>query len=420
MSSHGAPLDLSWLARLLTQSSGLAPALLDGPAFASAVRGRMSQLLITDIAEYCQRIGQSEYELQCLASEVAVPETWFFRYPASFEFLRQQLVALRSSRADPAGSAGSVGSLEVASLGCATGVEAWCIAACALSAGWTKDQVKVHAIDRSPLAIVSAREGRIPGGSVRSLFPPWADPWIRPRESSVEIAPEVFDCVRIRQHDILTTADLFSKPLAVLFCRNVMIYLDASARIVLRNRMLDWLAPDGLIFLGHADGLARGSVLEMAGPPAAFCWRRSTKTIEVPSAKAPPRAPLAVVPVARKPTSDRVAQPHRRSDTPSRPIAVTAEMIQPMIVAREFDRARKAIEAGLAMNPANTELLELLAGIFSAQNELVRASQTYARLVYLEPNHGPALLALAELSDALGRTDDAVRYRARMKRLGDV
>ncbi|NDG64538.1 MAG: hypothetical protein EBY29_13905, partial [Planctomycetes bacterium] len=32
-----------------------------------------------------------------------------------------------------------------------------------------------------------------------------------------------------------------------------------------------------------------------------------------------------------------------------------------------------------------------------------RASQTYARVVYLEPHHGPALLALAELSDALGR-----------------
>ena len=45
--------------------------------------------------------------------------------------------------------------------------------------------------------------------------------------------------------------------------------------------------------------------------------------------------------------------------------------------------------------------------------------QTYARLVYLDPNHGPALLALAELSNALGRTDDAKRYQARLKRLSD-
>ncbi|MEY4787389.1 MAG: hypothetical protein RL692_1283, partial [Planctomycetota bacterium] len=49
-----------------------------------------------------------------------------------------------------------------------------------------------------------------------------------------------------------------------------------------------------------------------------------------------------------------------------------------------------------------------------------RASQTYARVVYLEPHHGPALLALAELSDALGRSDEANRFRAKMKRLGNL
>ena len=49
-----------------------------------------------------------------------------------------------------------------------------------------------------------------------------------------------------------------------------------------------------------------------------------------------------------------------------------------------------------------------------------RASQTYARVVYLEPHHGPALLALAELSDALGRSDEANRFRAKMKRLENL
>ena len=55
-----------------------------------------------------------------------------------------------------------------------------------------------------------------------------------------------------------------------------------------------------------------------------------------------------------------------------------------------------------------------------SKNELQRASQTYARVVYLEPHHGPALLALAELSDALGRSDEANRFRAKMKRLGNL
>ena len=72
------------------------------------------------------------------------------------------------------------------------------------------------------------------------------------------------------------------------------------------------------------------------------------------------------------------------------------------------------------VTPASIELLELLAGIFCSKNELQRASQTYARVVYLEPHHGPALLALAELSDALGRSDEANRFRAKMKRLENL
>lgn len=405
MNDHDTNRDVQWLARFLTARASLAPALLDGPAFASAVRGRMSHLTITDLAQYAALVEQNEHELHCLASEVAVPETWFFRYPASFEFLRAQL-AIRW-REQP-------GTVVGASLGCATGVEAWCMAACALSAGWPKDQIIIHAIDRSPFAIESAREGRIPGGSVRSVFPEWADPWICVRNSSVVISDEVLNCVRFLQADVLTALNLFSQPIHALFCRNVLIYLDATARVLLRDRIAHWVAHDGLVFLGHADGLERGAVFEAAEPPAAFAWRPRVAVLRIDPPKIPrPRIarPISTAPAVRK-----------SAVAPRTPLTLTAsiaERVQPMIAAREFNRAQRMVETGLKATPTNIELLELLAGIFCAQNELVRAIQTYERLVYLEPHHGPALLALTELSDALERTDDANRYRARLKRLGD-
>ncbi len=417
MSSPSEIRDVLWIARLLTERASLAPALLDGPAFASAVRGRMHQLAISDVAQYATKVEQSDYELQCLASEVAVPETWFFRYPASFDFLREHLTRRLQD---------SSSNLIAASLGCATGVEAWCIAACALSAGWPKDRVIVHAIDRSPLAIASARQGRIPGGSLRNALPDWAEAWIRTEGSSVVLSPEVRSCVQFREADLLTTPELFTQPVDALFCRNVMIYLDAAARVLLRDRIVNWVARDGLVFLGHADGLERGMVLEMAGPPAAFAWRPRAKTAPAEAPATPqPRVirPSVLPPIVRtiaatlRPSA--ISRPTPVAPTPVSTTLSIAQRVQPMLAAREFDSAQRLIEAGLSASPTNIELIELLAGLFSAQNQLVRASQTYARLVYLDPNHGPALLALAELSNALGRTDDAKRYQARLKRLSD-
>ncbi len=373
----------------------------------------MAQRALEQLHDYCDFIARDEREFQVLASEIAVPETWFFRYPASFEFLREQFLLRRTHNPD---------ALTIASLGCATGVEPWCIAACALSAGWSPARVKIHAIDRSPLALESARGGKIPGGSVRSALPNWASPWIRSVEASITLADELLQCIEFRQQDILTTPNLFDQPIDVLFCRNVMIYLSAAARMLLRERFLEWIPEGGLLFLGHADGLTRGRELECAGPTAAFAWRRlrvvSTQESAVTVTRKIPTgqfAPTKTRPSTKSVSSIPTPQPSKPAES-----APTVAQIHGMIVAGEFDASRRALEAALLLDPSNFEMLELLAGVYSAQNEIMRAVQTYGRVVYLQPDHGPALLALAELSEAIGRKDDATRYRARLKRLGDL
>ena len=41
----------------------------------------------------------------------------------------------------------------------------------------------------------------------------------------------------------------------VVFCRNVLIYLSRSAAEPFLDRLADWLAPDGLVFLGYAEAV---------------------------------------------------------------------------------------------------------------------------------------------------------------------
>ena len=87
---------------------------------------------------------------------------------------------------------------------------------------------------------------------------------------------------------------------------------------------------------------------------------------------------------------------------------------------RDLEGARRAAAEALALMPTNTELIELLAGINAALDQREESLKLYQRLVYLQPSHGPALLALAELSAALGRHEDSERYRLRAKRLMDA
>lgn len=398
------------LVDVLTRKSGLAPALLDGPAFASCARSRMQQRGMLDLSQYASLVERDGNERDMLASEVAVPETWFYRYQASFEYLREYAAHMLASGSQK---------LTCASLGCATGVEPWCIAACALSAGWPAERVRVYGVDRSPLAIGSAMRGDIPSGSVRQDLPTWSSPWITPADGSVRISQAVESCVSFVQADLLTTPALFDGPIDIIFCRNVMIYLDAPARELLHARMLEWLTPGGRIFLGHADGLVNCRMLDTAGPPGAFAWQRGTRVTPAPAAKdnSPIRRSASSSPSKR---SDALVIRENSAPPPAPTVhAPSTHDIGALIAQRDFARAQELLESYLRIQPSSIEHLELLAGVFSAQNLLEKARQNYERVVYLDPDHGPALLALAELSDAMGRADAASRYRERLKRLGE-
>ncbi len=405
--------DIEILGGLLAHRGNLAQALLEGPGFVSAVRLRMSALGVTDSAHYCARVQSDDHEFHVLASEIAVPETWFFRYPESYEYVRQYLSELQRSRG---------GALVCASLGCATGIEAWCIAACALSAGWPPESVTVHAIDRNPLAIDTALAGRISRGSVRSAFPHWAAPWISLSQSTVELSAQVRACVRVRAGDLITTPNLLEQNIDLIFCRNVLIYLDAHARLELRDRIVQWLGADGLLLLGHADALVRGDVLESVGPPSAFALRRGgAKRVSV----SPVRAHQVS---ARNPSDPKIAAPRTAaaplqtalpSTTPADNHDAMLRQLHALIRSGSLPQARALAESAVAGSPTCIELLESLGGVLSAQNELARAHQIYQRVVYLDPVHGPALLALAELSSALGHAEESERFRSRLKRLID-
>ena len=77
------------LEELLKNQIGLDPTSVGSQLILRAVKQRMRDLKLDDLAAYERQVRQSAAELQELIEEVIVAESWFFRDERPFEWLRE-------------------------------------------------------------------------------------------------------------------------------------------------------------------------------------------------------------------------------------------------------------------------------------------------------------------------------------------
>jgi hypothetical protein len=128
-------------------------------AIRSIVDERLRATGVSSVDAYAELAARSADEIARLREQIAVPETWLFRYPGSFEALQHRM---STSTSRP---------FRVLSVACATGAEPFSIAATALSAGLRPDQVSVIGIDPNPAALASARRAELGRMAVRGELP---------------------------------------------------------------------------------------------------------------------------------------------------------------------------------------------------------------------------------------------------------
>ena len=98
----------------LTVVAGLDPGLLERSTLDHWVGQRLAQLRLSDVQAYLRVLRENGDELERMVAEISVPETWFFRYPASFRLLIEFARQLRTSTTPPE-------TLKMLSIACATG-----------------------------------------------------------------------------------------------------------------------------------------------------------------------------------------------------------------------------------------------------------------------------------------------------------
>lgn len=400
---------------LVRRRTPLQARLLEGEAGATLVRRRMKALGIQDPAAYRAQLEVDPAELEALVTSVAVPETWFFRYPASFEFLAAWLGRRLASR--PADAR-----LRMLSAPCATGQEPLSMAATALHAGWHAERIEIDAVDVSSAAIAVARESATRPLPVREPMPAWARSMFREVPGGVVASASLVDLIRFVHADVLSWTPADPRPYDVVFCRNFFIYLTPEARAATIRRVERMLAADGLLFVGHADHDARTvEGFRGVGIPHTFAYERRPAEVEVAPirAAAPPRRPSAPLVAPRSAPRPARSPSH---DGATRLVVATTGTAAPLERARTLadqGRLREAAELAercVADDGPSPAALELLGCVRLAEGDLPAAAEWFRRLVYLDPDHESGLLHLAMISEDEGDLDGAERYRERARR----
>jgi chemotaxis protein methyltransferase CheR len=202
---------------------------------------------------YLARLSSaSREELGALAEQLTVGETYFFRNEHDTDaFTGAVLPARTRARA-------SERRLRILSAGCSSGEEPYTLAMLlrdqTLLAGW---DVRIHAFDVNPAAIARARAARYSAWSLRQTPPEMRDRFFTPDGRELLLADEVRSLVTLEERNLAPEDPAFWSPGAfdVVFCRNVLMYLEPEAVRRIVARIASALAPGGFLFLGHAETL---------------------------------------------------------------------------------------------------------------------------------------------------------------------
>jgi chemotaxis protein methyltransferase CheR len=74
-------------------------------------------------------------------------------------------------------------------------------------------------------------------------------------EGLMKAGPEIRNIVRFARVNLVGDGWPAVPPFDLVFCRNVLIYFDRAGKIHVVERLLERLAPEGYLFLGHAESL---------------------------------------------------------------------------------------------------------------------------------------------------------------------
>lgn len=335
---------------------------------------------------------QSEAWSKILES-VLVPKTQLFRHPEQLSALRDFL-RVRAT-----------GPQKVWSAACATGEEAFSLAAC-LGLG-----VEIVASDIGAHLLARAAEGRFPRADPSRIPARYAGLFL-PYAGGVKAAPALFPRIRFAWSDLRDPSTYPPRPGGgwdAILCRNVLFYFQGEERLRILGHLARQLSDHGLLFLGPAEQVSEFEELEtVTMRDGVYAYRRSPfGRRQRPSARLRASAPAMQSP-SPAPPPEPASSPSRFSELLSEARALAGE---------DHGRALEALGTASLLADLDAEAHWAVARAYRELGELSMAVASFRRTLLLAPTRWEAAFQLAGTSFDLGRYREAEMDYARTRRL---
>lgn len=356
---------------------------------------------ISNFQDLKQKIKQDLALYQSLIDVMVVPETFFFRHSGHFEFLRQQVLPNLNALNRP---------INILSAGCATGEEPYSLAML-LTTEMPTLKFHILACDISEANIRNAKKAVFTNWSLRNIAAwPLMQRYLTPFSSgkyrlddSIKNSVTFFTCNLAE--DFVSQSHLLSRSFDVIFCRNLMIYMQDSEVEKLTHRLIAQLTPDGWVVPSPSDPITVYSAQLSANKTTDGLIFQNKRASAKQSAQ-PTKA------VSSIPTQSMANSSHKRAKDSTLPrkfnlntTATTAgapyyadeacssarnqstleRQVNTLLQQERDEMALERIKQHLVSNPLESEAYLLQAIIYWQQEQIANALTSLDKAIYLAP-----------------------------------
>lgn len=431
-------MSLAKIETLLSQNIGIAANIIGSHKIGKAVQTRQTACGLPDLDTYFKVLQISTQELEELIEKIVVPETWFFRDRKPFDFL---INYVRSEWLKKSGST----KLRLLSVPCSSGEEPYSMAIALLEAGLSVNRFSIDAIDISKQAIVKAQRGIYGKNSFRGEDWIDRDRYFQQTVAGYEVIAPVRNIVKFRQGNLLNVFSDAETKYNIIFCRNLLIYLEPTASTQVFNTLDRLLLPNGLLFVGAAEtGKVPSHPFMSIRQSFTFAYRKSdiiqlqsplietSVSTELKQSLALNKNHITQIEqprtLARNTSSTAIVTRQSTSQLPSKAIQSTdkgsstkthwgLELARQLADIGQVEKAINHCQEYLAGNFTNFEAYTLLGTLYQAKNENAQAERYFQKALYLNPTCYEALIHLSLLKEHRGDFVGAEILKQRVQKI---
>lgn len=217
---------------------------------------RLSQHQLKEFRDYYHLLKydrKRDQELSDIMDVLTTNETYFFRESFQLKAFTGEIIPELLSAKEKKGDR----SLRIWSAGCSTGEEPYTIAMLLIEMGVPKDwRVEIVGTDISQRVLHQARKATYGKTSFRSTDERYISRFFQDQDGLCRINDEVRELVTISHLNLFdhNRLALLGK-MDVIFCRNVIIYFDQTAKKRVVESFYKVLREGGYLLLGHSESL---------------------------------------------------------------------------------------------------------------------------------------------------------------------